>query len=436
MKDLQHFTDFVNEINAENGRLYKQNILRKYKDDEVIKQFLKFSFDPFIVFGISSRKFNKEVVVDDIGLIPMSPLQLVAYLSEHNTGRDVDIAVAQKACENLPIELSSALQSIIFKEVSIGCDAKTINKEIPNLISTFSVQLAQKYFDNPERLIGKSFAITEKLDGCRIIVIKDSSGSVNFYSRVGQQITGLVELEEEMQKLPNNICFDGEITISNYSDMPSGDAYKLTTKIVRKDGEKRGLTMRIFDGMAASDFLAQSCALSYSERREMLEALFANDKFNYFEVLPILYRGDDVSKVTLWLDSLTDKGAEGCMINVLDAPYQWNRTWNLMKVKKFSSLDLLVVGMQEGEGRLAGTLGTIQVRYKEGNIVSVGSGFSDAERTLYWNNPELILNKIVEIKYFAESYSKDSSGKTLYSLRFPTWCSNIRDAADKDTPDF
>ena len=75
-------------------------------------------------------------------------------------------------------------------------------------------------------------------------------------------------------------------------------------------------------------------------------------------------------------------------------------------------------------------MGAIHVRYKDGNIVKVGSGFSDEERKLFWNSPDIILNKVVEVKYFEESQNADGS----YSLRFPTWCSNIR--IDKLEPDF
>ena len=104
----------------------------------------------------------------------------------------------------------------------------------------------------------------------------------------------------------------------------------------------------------------------------------------------------------------------------------------MLKVKKFNSLDLEVVDIEEGSGRLSGTLGAIKVRYKDGNIVKVGSGFSDEERTKYWSTPALILHKIVEVKYFEESTNADGT----FSLRFPTWCSNIRDPRDKAAPDF
>ena len=120
------------------------------------------------------------------------------------------------------------------------------------------------------------------------------------------------------------------------------------------------------------------------------------------------------------------------MLNLADSTYKFTRCWDIMKVKKFNSLDLEVVGMEEGSGRLAGTLGAIHVRYKGGNIVKVGSGFSDEERTLYWSQPDLILHKIAEIKYFEST--KNADGQE--SMRFPTWVSNIRDPRDKATPDF
>jgi DNA ligase-1 len=153
---------------------------------------------------------------------------------------------------------------------------------------------------------------------------------------------------------------------------------------------------------------------------------------SHIELLPVLYQGDDISKVQELLDKVVSEGGEGVMINLLKDTYKFSRSWSIMKVKKFNSLDLEVVGMEPGEGRLAGTLGAIHVRYKDGNIVKVGSGFSDEERTLYWTQPDLILNKIVEVKYFESSRNADGTE----SLRFPTWVSNIRDPRDKATPDF
>jgi hypothetical protein len=59
MKTLIHFNDFVDEMVVSASRKHKQDILTKYKDDEVIKQYLKIAYDPYTVFGISTKKLSK-----------------------------------------------------------------------------------------------------------------------------------------------------------------------------------------------------------------------------------------------------------------------------------------------------------------------------------------------------------------------------------------
>lgn len=438
MQTLEHFNTFVKEIMESNSRLHKQAVLSKYANDVIIQRYLKIAFDPFMVFGISTKKLNKTVGGSGSPNVE-SIFGLFDYLEKHNTGTDKDISICQEVLSHVATffgkECADILAQLICKDLSIGVNTTLINKEIPGCIRTFSCMLAQKYFENPDKIKGHEFAITTKLDGFRLIAIKDSSGNIKFYSRVGQPIEGLLEIETEIaEHLPCKLALDGELTVSDYYNMQSKDAYKAASKIIRLKGDapKTGLTYRVFDCMPADEFVAQSCKLTYSERRAMLDTFADMKALRHIEVLPVLYQGTDTSKITEWLDKVTSNGGEGVMLNSLLAPYVWGRTWNLLKVKKFQSLDLLVVDMEEGSGRLAGTLGAIHVRYKGGNIVKVGSGFSDEERKLYWEHPEYILHKVVEIKMFEESQAADGT----FSLRFPTWCSNIRDPRDKATPDF
>ena len=437
MTTLQHFNEFVKEISSSNSKKFKQEVLQKYKNDEVIKRYLKIAFDPYKVYGISAKKLAKDVRVGDVWCAPTA-FDLFEYLDKHNTGRDVDIAICQLAVTFVAgdsNETVDILEKLICKDLSIGVDAKSINAAMPDLIPTFNVQLANRYFDNPDFVKGKYFAITEKIDGGRIIAIKDN-GQVSFYTRAGQKYEGLVDLEKEMlETYPDGTVIDGEITILNNKGVKSKDAYKAAMKECRKDGPKTGLKMICFDAMHIDEWKAQKSEHDYIERRMLLDGLSSAHPHTYFEVLPILYKGTDTSKITELLDEMVAQGSEGIMVNLCNAKYEFKRTNALLKCKKFQSLDLEVIDLEEGSGRLAGTLGAILVRYKGGNIVKVGSGFSDEERKLYWLQPDLILNKIVEIKYFEESSSGDGAAKT-YSLRFPTWVSNIRDPMDKANPDF
>lgn len=431
MRTLQHFNNFVKEITSSNSRLHKQAVLKKYADDLVVQRYLKIAFDPYLVFGISTKKLSKIVPGSGVREVE-SVFDLFNYLEKHNTGTDRDISICQEVLSHVNTwdrEAGTILEALICKDLSIGVDSKTINKEIPGLIPTFDVQLANKYFDKPQYVEGKSFVITTKIDGGRIIALKEN-GQVSFFTRAGQKYEGLVDLESEMLRLmPDNTCLDGEITLLDKGTLDSKEQYKETMKIVRtKDKEKHGIKMLVFDWMPASDFKRQQCDLTYSLRRAYMDKLFQDIDCTYFETLPMLYVGSETSRITEILEEETAKGEEGIMINIMDALYEFKRTNNLLKVKKMQTMDLEIIDFEEGEGRLAGTLGAILVRYKNGNVVKVGSGFSDQLRKEIWQNRNANLGAICEIQYFEETSNADGGE----SLRFPIFKDFRHDKLEAD----
>jgi DNA ligase-1 len=125
-------------------------------------------------------------------------------------------------------------------------------------------------------------------------------------------------------------------------------------------------------------------------------------------------------------------GEEGIVVKDTHSCYTTGRSWAWTKVKAFSTLDLEVVGKEEGTGKYKGTLGALIVCRpiaKESSgfglgisttlcvNVKVGSGYSDEERKEFWANPP----KLIEVKY--QSETKDGS------LRFPTF---VRVREDKE----
>ena len=424
MVSLQKFYDFVEEITKSNSRQYKQDILRKYKQDNDIKKYLWFIYNPFVKTGIARKKLNKTVSCN--GLVFTSTFMLFDYIRVNSTGNDFDIKTCQNYLASLPEHLKGLFASIITKDLPIGIDAKTINSVIPDLIPQFNVQLANKYFDNPKVVEGKEFAITTKIDGGRIIAIKNNN-RVSFYTRAGQLYEGLVDLEKEMlEKFPDNICLDGEITLLDKGNLTSKEQYKETMKITRKDGEKHGVKMLVFDCMSALDFEYQYCNESYKTRRTLLDDLPFAD-LTYFELLPVLYQGRDTSKIAELLKENVSKGEEGIMVNLVEGEYQFKRTNNLLKVKLMQDIDLRVVDLEEGDGRNAGRLGALLCKYKN-NIVKVGSGFTDALRDEIWQHKEKYLNKIVSIQYFEETSNADGGE----SLRFPIFLDFREDKLEPD----
>ena len=104
------------------------------------------------------------------------------------------------------------------------------------------------------------------------------------------------------------------------------------------------------------------------------------------------------------------------MINLADEYYQFSRTNALLKVKVMQDCDLEITGVQEGQGKFAGTLGALIVDYK-GTPVGVGSGISDEIRRMIWADPDQYIGRVATIQYFEET--NDADGKP--SIRFPVF---------------
>lgn len=422
MKNLGIFKTFVDEITKENGRLYKIAVLEKYKDNESVKYFLDFIYNPYITTGISDKKLNKKV--ESIPLpacFETTDDAIFDYVKTNNTGTDKDIQILQ-AIRNFYIaaELRPLFDSVITKNLQLGIDAKTINKVIPNLIPEFNIALSNKYFDNPAVVEGKEFAITTKIDGGRIVALKEN-GEVSFFTRAGQMYEGLVDLEFELAGIPeDNFMLDGELTLLNKGSLVSKEQYKETMKISRKDGIKHGLKMLVFDWLPISDFKKQFSTIPYCSRRVEAMKLLRNsdgsNRLTYFELLPLLYYGTDTSKISEILKEQVAAGNEGIMLNVGSAPYRFKRSSDLLKVKLMNDLDLEVIGFEEGTNRHAGRLGALIVDYK-GFAVKVGSGFSDEFREEIWNHKDEWLGRTVVVQYFEETTNQDGG----ISLRFPVY---------------
>lgn len=419
METLQHFNDFKNKILSTNSRNLKMEILRKYSHDDIIKKYLYFIYNPYIVTGISNKKLTKVLDREKVKHVANinSTLDLLDFLKDNNTGTDNVIFECQSYLSNIGnIELEDLLCAIITKNIQLGIDVLSINKCMNNFIPAFNVQLANKYFDKPEYVEGKRFTLTTKIDGGRIIAIK-KDGEVTFYTRAGQLYEGLVDLESEMlDKIPDNICFDGEITLLNPGNLTSKDQYKQTMKIVRRDGEKHGVRMLVFDMMPADDFLSQNSRHTYEFRRAALETLFSSVSLGYFKLLDNLYTGTDTNEIQRILNEQIANGEEGIMINICNAYYEFRRTNALLKCKKMKDVDLPIIDVEEGSNSNAGKLGAFIVDYK-GNRVKVGSGFSKELREEIWKHPEDYIGRTIVVQYFEETTNQQGG----VSLRFPVF---------------
>jgi DNA ligase-1 len=288
----------------------------------------------------------------------------------------------------------------------------------------FGCQLAQDSTNHPKKLRGIK-RLECKLDGVRVLAVV-SGGSCVLYSRNGKEFENFPQIAEAI--LDNRKAFqwgrgtgghfvlDGEIVGESFQ--------KLMRQAHRKsNAETTGMVYHIFDILPLDALKEGHWNAQQYKRLEWLESarnqLMETDCLRIMNGLEVdldTAEGHDIMQ--RYAEDAVAEGFEGIMIKAMDAPYECKRSDFWMKWKPVISVDLEIVGFEEGTGRNAGRLGAIICEGEDHGRrirVNVGSGLSDANRDEFWASRDNVVGQVVEVMADAVTQNQDGT----YSLRFP-----------------
>jgi len=425
MEELYKVKSICEQLQATSGKKDKESILQNNADNQLFKDILYFLLNPFIVTGLSEKKINKNVgafpnvnytnLLQERGYDKQDIRNLLEYIKKNNTGRDFDISVCESYFTNFESDMQDFIKSILTKSLKLGVDS-TANKVYGDgFIPTFDVMLGTS-IEKCKIPEGTWFSISHKINGNRCVFVDGE-----FYTRQGKKHTGLDHIKNDLKKVVINerIVIDGEVVRKNTDGLSDSENFQIGTGLANsKDADKSELKLIIFDMITRTDFEVGKSKLTYKERKAELESLreaITQLGLENVSVVDMFYEGTDQSEIWKWLNYAEEHDLEGVVLN-LDAPYECKRTKNLVKVKRFFETDILCTGIENGTGRNKDTLGAIVCDYK-GFECKVGSGFSDEQRSFYYNNPNEIVGKIVTVKYKEETKNKNGG----VSLQFPVF---------------
>ncbi len=103
----------------------------------------------------------------------------------------------------------------------------------------------------------------------------------------------------------------------------------------------------------------------------------------------------DKEHLKSFLKSVEEKGGEGVVVRDGSLPYYTGRDKNALKVKSYQDTECKIVGYNEGKGKYKDKLGSLNCKLKDGKIIKIGSGLSNALR----DEPPKI-NSIITFKYY------------------------------------
>ena len=263
---------------------------------------------------------------------------------------------------------------------------------------------------------GEVFFLSKKANGVRACF---KNGKL--ISRQGKEINGMQHIIQDLYKLDLGDWFvDGELIRKNIDNLDDNSNFRIGTGIINSDAEtKEEIEFVIFDCFPLNSIVNGKSKDNYNVRKfhmEVLRSTISKENIENVSVIEMVYEGSNQKWIETMLDYAVDKGWEGLILNK-DVPYEFKRTTSVIKLKRFHTVDLEIVDVIEGKGRLKGKLGAVTLDFK-GNLVNCGSGFTDEEREWLWHDRHSIIGSVAEIKYKEISRNKKTG---LESLQFPIW---------------
>jgi len=433
---------WIRKLNESDSRLHKEDVIKQALEASVLGSinaqiFLgltKACYNPYVTFNV--RQVPDTVGVTDAENPWQEFNELLTKLSKRQlTGNAARDAIEEMAYRFTSEEWNTFCAPVIRRDLRAGISDKTINKickkteyEIP----IFGCQLATNSEGRPEMKGIKR--LEPKLDGVRVLMVAIWSDSgevtVTSYSRNGKVFENFSHIENQIhnnflklirktkisQQLSFGVVFDGEVIGNSFQE--------LMRQARRKENvQAEDSVFNIFDIVPLHDFRRGHWNSQLSKRIEALEAMRpVIDDMPNVELLPHIMVDLDTAAGRDQLDRYAkdqvNAGFEGIMIKDVNAPYECKRNTFWMKWKPTITVDLTVVGLEEGTGRNQGRLGALVCEgTDDGKFiqVNVGSGYSDEDRDSYWANSNLIVGRTAEVLCDVITQNQDGS----YSLRFP-----------------
>lgn len=424
--DFDYVWGMVRDLRATSSTIDKQGIIEDYCNKNntgasFAKDILLYTYHPLWQYNVTSDNLKKKNYLVARKNEYKNFFDLLDDLKSRKiTGHDA-IAAVNSFIEHHS-DYEELIHCVIDKDLKTRAGDKIINKAIPDHIPEFSVALADKYDTN---IVDwkDGWYVSQKLDGCRLIVIVDNNGDSTFYSRTGKSFDTLGVVAGGIKTLGvSNVVFDGELCLID--DNGKEDFQGIMKEIRKKDYTIPNPSYKIFDMISHDEFYSKKGEKNkpYSIRYANLQNVMKNNECDCLSVLDQeLIKNDD--HFTEWTDKATKNSWEGLILRA-DEPYKGKRSKDLLKYKSFFDDEYEVVDTEMGPFRyvLNGQeheetmLSCVTIKHK-GHDVRVGSGFTIEQRQDFYKHPKKILGKQITVQYFSESQNQDGG----ISLRFPTF---------------
>lgn len=393
-------SDLLTAVRSESSRTNKLYALKSAfagPTGPFLKKFVRYALEPTLTFNVGKTTVDASRIgahgSDAIGL---HDFEMLDQLAQRKMTRSTGGSWASDRVSRMRPAEAEAFICLLDKDLAWGIGASSINEAIPGFLTEFHCMLAAKYEASDLKF---PVYVEPKYDGMRVLAIVEDK-IVRFYTRSGKDVNSLPQsISDRLLGLAADLSEDGAIV---FDGEVMGDSFKETMEKARRKSEVfEDARYYVFDWLSRETFSTigkRPSTLTYNQRRVQLQSATRRIGPPSSVILPPAYIASSEEEVSHYYNTFRDSGLEGAIVKAFSGPYVGKRSPYWMKLKGEETLDLKIVSMVEGEGKYVGMLGALVVDHN-GVLVNVGTGLSDDDRSLFWSNQSLYINKLVEVQF-------------------------------------
>lgn len=421
-------------LKGTNSNKEKLNILLSNQTNTFLKDWLYYTYNPYLTFGISSAPESAwELVATELNDTDTQVKFFELLDALHN--REYTGNAAKEQIElffkSVSLEVARMFNAVLNKDISAGVSINTINKVYPRLIPTFNIAKANP-FDNS---IPYPCTAEVKMNGVRLIV-KYHHGNITMFSSNGRVAEGLVSIEKAIRELISvafyipdkvSLVLDGELTDINRRSV-SG-IFNKALKGTIKEQDTQNLLFTVFDILTGKEWEQQYSETPQHQRHLELKTLLESLPQGNIALIEsrTVHSQDDISNFN---QEVVQQGGEGLIIKDPSKPYSFTRNNSFQKIKAELEADLKIIGYTQGTGKRSAYIGAIIAETSDSKIqVRVGSGLTDQDLEYFTVNKDKLMGSIITVLYNAVIQDKDNQ----LSLFLPRFVELRSDKTEADT---
>jgi hypothetical protein len=317
-----------------------------------------------------------------------------------------DILITRLQQDRLEFMLDGRRVSVFKMDVDWG-----MNSSVSTSTEYKSLPKGKYVIDEGNRYLGSNYVAQDKIDGGNytLIVDKDSVGHLISHRRSvsGAYIDRRFNIGNIYGGLPPNTVLQGEVWHEGgpYVAASILNSHPLKAYLSQKIHGKLRFTawdINKYGGLDVSKLpqVERYKRLSYVGKRHNIDVVYQRELKNS-------------GQLDRALRGAISKYGEGL---VFKHKFDNSRPW--IKVKPTNIINCTVIDVNQGSGRCATVMGSVNCMTDQGQSVQVGTGYSDLDRQWFWDNRDKLIGQIMEVEYLHQT--SDSLRAPRYHRMSPT----------------